>query len=300
LVCCNRDSGSVITIDGTLKNMEPGVNNEVPVFDYNAIAKVPLKVLKIDESGKISDTLNRETGFYMMAIGFNMIQVYLEKGKTLKFSSDYFSFADNLEFGGDHAVLNTFLFKYQSAMDQLIANHGNLLQQDENSLLSGIDIMKMDMFDLIESNAAGIHDTIIRDAKFDVTYSLTRLYFEFREKMSEAHKLKSISKFRSFSESFDFNRPEYLEKSFNYGDAAFRYHLYNYKTSRKIDEPFAGHLARTGLRKKMIEFLLTKKYIEIDLISESGKTPGNYQAVKKELSDKFYLSEVEKAYGELR
>lgn len=119
------------TIEGQITNAE------YPNIKFLGIGE---QNISLDAQGKFSlNTKLSQAGIYQLLLGYQTINVFLEPGDRVTFTSDYRNLA-NTKFDGDHALENNYLVAYEkSKAESLTQDFKTLYSLDQNEFLKKIE-----------------------------------------------------------------------------------------------------------------------------------------------------------------
>lgn len=156
------------TFSGTILNAELDT-----IYLYNDEATIKLAV----DSGKFSDTIDIQEGYYTIEIGRESSAMYWDKGFQLDLEIDVKEFDESIEYGGIGAGENNALAKSYMMEEEHIGSSKDFYSQSEDQFLSSIDTLRNNLHAILEG--PHLKESFAEEQKKNADFLYNRMIYSY-------------------------------------------------------------------------------------------------------------------------
>ena len=128
-------------------------NNKVTELKISNSDNSVKKIIKIDETGSFSDTLNFDKGIYYLTAGKGRAEIYLDAGNNILIDADASDFKNTLKFSGNGSAISNYLLKKQLKSAELMGDRKDFYSLDEVTFKQKSKEIQTELTSILEASS---------------------------------------------------------------------------------------------------------------------------------------------------
>ena len=256
------------------------------------------KIIKVQETGKFSDTLNiLETGMYSFYDGAEISHFYLKKGYNINLTIDAKQFDETIKYTGIGSENNNFLAKKYLINEQELGDYSKTYSLNEQEFYKKQTDVKDKYFNLL--NKLTDKDFVNEQKKlinYDYLISLS-LFESYHQYFTKDTKFKVSKDFLKPLNNIDYTNEQDYKTNKKYKTLVNGHYLKNINDISKIDNTL---ISIKNIKNKTIKNGVIIQLMNSFFNINNENITALYNSIIKNCTDKAYIDKFTKQYNLLK